>query len=250
MFAGTIPKMIRYLLGVDDADSTKSQSTGDLICRLAESMQAEPLVEPLGVTRHVLVLNKHIRYTAHNSAICMVLDAGDMESVWEMARDFLSLESDRRCNAGLCMARLDAIPRDVMAWGRRAQVEQLTLEEAQEVAAKARIRTATIKGTGAGLIGALAAIGLHREGNDGRFLWLAGLHDLTGHISVGDILEHSKLERICTLEGVEVPAGEVIAISEVPRALLKDGLATLFVEQRKHRWCTVDKERLKRFIAS
>jgi hypothetical protein len=237
--------MLRYLMGVDDSDSAKSPSTGDLVRRLAELLQVERQVEPQGVTRHQLLVKKQIRYTAHNSAMCILLDAEDIEGVWETARDFLSFESERGSNPGLCLSRWDNVSQDVIAWGRRAKEELLTMEDAQGVASRSRVRMAAIKGEGTGVIGALAAVGLHRQGNDGRFVWLPGLFTLQGTHSVGDIFDKSGIDRVCTLEEVELPIGDIVEVGAWVRPVLRNGQATLYVEQKKDGWVVLDKEHVK-----
>lgn len=236
---------MKYLIGVDDADSPKLPTTGELVRRLAESLQRDRVAEPQGVTRHQLLAKKHIPYAAHNSAICLSVDAEDMEGVWETARDFMALESERHSNAGLCIGPWEAVGRDVIAWGRRAKEALLAIEEAQQVAAKSRVRLGVVKGNGNGVIGALAAIGLHREGNDGRFLWLPGLFELHSRCSVGEILERSAIDRVCSLQEVELPIGELVEIGDGARPVLRNGQAMLYVEEKKYGWTVLDKERVK-----
>lgn len=241
--------MMRCLIGVDDADSLKSPTTGELLRRLAESLESDPVADPRGVTRHQLLAKKKIPYTAHNSAVCMSVDTSDMEALREMVRDFLSLESERHSNVGLGVSRWESVTHEVIAWGRRAKEEVLTLDEAREVAAKSRVRLAAVKGNGNGMIGALAAIGLHRGGNDGRFVWLPGLQELEGKRSVGDILERFAIDRICSLEEVELPVAEVVELGEWARPVLRNGQATLYVEQTKRGWAVLEKERIKELSA-
>jgi hypothetical protein len=237
--------MIRYLIGVDDTDSLKSPTTGELVRRLAGSLQVESLVEPRGVTRHQLLVKKQIPYTAHNSAVCMSVDTADMEGIWETVRDFLAFESERHSNVAVCISRWDAVGREVMAWGRRAKEELLTLEQAQQLAAKSHVRSVALKGNGMGLIGALAALGLHREGDDGRFLWMPGLLDLQGSHSVAGIFEKTGIERVCTLDEVELPLAETVELGDWTRPVLRHGQATLYVEEKKHGWFVLDKEHVK-----
>ena len=237
--------MMRYLIGVDDADSAKAPTTGELVRRLAESLLVEHMVEPQGVTRHQLLVKKQIPYTAHNSSICLSVDAGDMEGVWETARDFLALESERHSNVGLCLSRWDAVSQELIAWGRRAKTEVLSVEDAEQLATKAHVRTAALRGNGLGLIGALAAIGLRRDGNDGRFLWLPGLLQLQGKHSVAEIFETSAIDRVCSLDEVELPMGELVEMGEWARPVLRNGQATLYVEEKKHGWFVLDKEHVK-----
>ncbi len=235
----------KFLIGVDDSDSAKSPSTGDLVRRLAELLQVERQVAPRGVTRHQLLVKKQIPYTAHNSAICVAIEAEDVEGVWETARDFLSFESERGSNAGLCLCQNESVKQEVIDWGHRAKEEVLKLEEAQQVASRSNVRAAIIKGNGTGLIGALAAVGLHREGNDGRFVWLPGLFDLQGACSVGDIFKKSGIDRVCTLEGVELPITDIVEVGAWTRPMLRNGEATLFVERKKNGWVVLDKEHVK-----
>lgn len=237
--------MSRYLIGIDDTDGREASGTSPLSRRLAEWLQNDHLAEPNGITRHQLSMKKQIEYTAHNSAVCISLDTDNLDGVWETTRDFLALESDRKSNAGLCLGRWETIGHDVVDWGRRAKKELLLLEDAQQLAAKSHVRFAGLKGSGAGVIGALAAIGLHREGNDGRFIWLPGLRELQGRRSVGEIFELTAVDRVCTLDDVELPIKEWIDLDDGTRPLLHNGQATLYVAEKKHGWVALDKERVR-----
>ncbi len=236
---------MRYLVGIDDTDSLGRPGTAVLARRLVEWLQNDRLVEANGITRHQLSMKKRIVYTAHNSAICISLDTANVEGVWETARDFLVLESDPASNTGLCLSRWESISHDVIDWGHRAKKEVLTLEDAQAAAAKSHVRGAALKGSGAGVIGALAAVGLHREGNDGRFLWLPGLPELQGKYSVGEIFERTAIDRVCTLDEIELPIDALVEVGEWPRPVLRNGQATLYVEEKKHGWTVLGKERVK-----
>ena len=238
-------EMLRYLIGIDDTDGRDGSGTAPLSRQLAEWLQNDHLAEPNGITRHQLSTKKQIDYTVHNSAVCLSLDTGNVEAVWETTRDFLALESDRRSNVGLCLSRWESISHDVIAWGQRAKKEVLTLDEARQLATKSHVRFAELKGSGVGLIGALAAIGLHREGNDGRFIWLPGLPDLQGRISVGEIFEKSAVDRVCTLDELELPISTLVDLGDWARPVLRNGQATLYVEEKKHGWAVLGKEQVK-----
>jgi hypothetical protein len=233
------------LIGVDDTDTAKVPGTGTLVRRLAEWLMADRLAEAYGITRHQLLAHPRIRYTGHNTAVCLVLEARNMEEVWETARDFLALDSALESNASLCLGRWDAIGRDVIELGKRAKSEVLTLQDARQVAARSRVRFEAVRGNGDGIIGAVAALGLHRDGNDGRYLWLPGLEELQGKHPVDEVLKRTPIDRVCSLEGAELPLDAVVDFGEWTRPLLRDGQATLLVEQRKHGWYALDKERVK-----
>ncbi len=230
---------------MDDTDSPDRPGTAVLARRLAEWLRNDHMAEANGITRHQLLMKKRIPYTAHNSAVCILVDTDNMEGVWETTRDYLALESDPTSNTGLCLSRWEAVGHDLIHWGHLAKKEVLTLEDAQSLATKAHVRAAALKGSGAGVIGALAAVGLHREGNDGRFLWLPGLPQLQGKYSVGEIFERSAIDRVCTLDGVALPIQELVEIGDWTRPVLRNGQATLYVEEKKHGWAVLGKERVK-----
>ena len=68
----------------------------------------------------------------------------------------------------------------IVEWGRRAKVEVLSMDEAYEIAAGAGIHLEGLTGEKTGVIGALAAVGLRRSGQDGRFLELGELRHVIG----------------------------------------------------------------------
>ncbi|HSB00583.1 MAG TPA: hypothetical protein VLE49_08030, partial [Anaerolineales bacterium] len=88
-------------------------------------------------------------------------------------------------------------------------------------------------------------IGLHRAGNDGRFLWLPGLRELKGKYLVAEVIARAHVERVCTLEHVELPPEETIDVGEWVRPILKNGQSTLYVEEQNHEWHILSKEHIK-----
>lgn len=239
---------MRYLFGIDDTDDTKSPGTDALIRRLAEWLQADRLAQPYGITSHQLYAHKPVEYTGHNTCICLSLEAENVEAVWETVRDFLALGSSAKANPGLALGRWDAVSRDIIDLGQRAKGQAVTLEEVQQAAARSRLRYAAVRGDGRGVVGAVAAVGLHRGGNDGRYSWLPGLTELQGKHPVNEILERTRIDRVCALDGRELPISTLIDMGDSPRPVLRDGQATLLVEEKKHGWSVLDKEQVKRLL--
>jgi hypothetical protein len=131
-------------------------------------------------------------------------------------------------------------------FGRRAKVEVLTMLEAQETASKSRIRCEGLTGTGGGIIGALAGIGLHRDGNDGRFLWLPGLRELKGKYPIADVIAKGNIERVCTFNHDDLSNEMVVDVGEWIRPVLRNGKSTLNVEEKNHKWHIISKDHIKR----
>lgn len=237
--------MTRYLIGIDDTDNLETRGTGHRVRQLAEWLAENHLAEPGSITRHQLLVDPRIPYTSHNSSACLSVETEQEENVWQGARQFLLLTSADGSDVGLCIAEWGQIRDDVLSFGARAKVEVLTMADAREIAERSRIRCEGLTGTGGGIIGALAGIGLHRAGNDGRFLWLPGLRELKGKYPVADVVVKGHIARICTLDGHELLPEEMIDVGEWVRPILRDGKSTLYVEEQNHEWHILSKDRIK-----
>lgn len=237
---------MRILLGIDDTDNLESRGTGHRVRQLADWLKENKLASPLGITRHQLLVDSQIPYTSHNSSACLAIETEQSNEVWEAAREFLLRESAVGSDAGLCLAEWNSISEDILDWGRKAKVTVLSMPEAQETASRSAIRCEGLTGTHGGIIGSLAAIGLHRAGDDGRYLWLPGLRELKGKYLVHEICELGHIDRVCTLEQVELKPDTVVDVGEWIRPILKNGKATLYVEENHHEWNIISKDQIKR----
>jgi hypothetical protein len=132
-----------------------------------------------------------------------------------------------------------------MEFGRRAKREVLAAGEAEQMAVDFRIRLAGLTGTGGGIIGALAGAGLRQSGADGRFLWLPGLRELKGEYPVSQICAEAHIDRVCTIGGMDLAPETLVDVGEWVRPILRDGQATLYVEQQNQGWYGLSKDRIK-----
>jgi hypothetical protein len=237
---------MHYLLGVDDTDNLESRGTGHRVRQLGDWLAEMKLAKPRGITRHQLLVDPRIPYTSHNSSACVAVDTQKPDDVWEASREFLLRESAQGSDAGLTLAEWNSISVEVLDFGRRAKLEVLTMLEAEQTASRSQIRCEGLTGTHGGIIGALSAIGLHRAGNDGRFLWLPGLRELKGKYQVSELCTMGNIERVCTLNNSELNPKSIVDIGEWIRPILRDGKATLFVEENNHEWNIISKEHIKK----
>jgi hypothetical protein len=236
---------MKYLIGIDDTDNLESRGTGYRVRELVEWLSDNNLAVPLGITRHQLLVDPRIPYTSHNSSACLAVDSDQAENLWNACRQFLLLTSADGSDVGLCLARWNSITEEVPAFGYRAKLEVLTLLEAQETASRSGIRREGLTGTGGGVVGALAGIGLHRAGNDGRFLWLPGLRRLKGKYPIEEIIARGHIERVCTVEDEELSLENIVDVGEWVRPVLRNGKSTLYVEEQNHEWHILSKDRIK-----
>jgi len=164
-------------IGIDDTDNETSPGTGRMARRLS-SVLAERGARELGITRHQFLKDSRIPFTSHNSGACVAVEwAGEIEGlnfVTKLIADWSADGSD----PGVCIVDVESVRPAIIDWGWAATRRVLTMDHAQLVARDYGIQLHALGGTGQGIIGAMASVGLRADGNEGRFLHLPGLRDL------------------------------------------------------------------------
>ena len=239
----------QILIGIDDTDNAESHGTGRRARQLGEMLAAGGLAEVDGITRHQLLIDPRIPYTSHNSSACVLVRTTDdrLSDLIAAARSFLLHESAPGSDAGLCVADRSQITATHQDFGRRAKREVLTLDQARDCARRGGLTLEGLTGTGGGIIGALAAVGLRASGDDGRFLWLKGIREISGVYQVEQLQQMTRIDNVQTIEGAEIPLTDRVELGPWIRPLLKAGRAVLLVEpdDEAHLWRVVEKERVK-----
>ncbi len=240
---------MRYLIGIDDTDNLESRGTGFRARCLGQELADAGFGELTGISRHQLYVHPDIRYTSHNSSLCLGLDStgADTGALVAHCREFLRRESADGSDAAFCIADAATVAEPVHAYGRRAKSEVLTQTVARELAAAEGFHLEGVTGDEGGVIGALAAVGLRHAGNDGRFVWVRRVRDLSGALSTAELLQTTGIDVIRTLAGEVPPDDALISIEPWPRPVLLDGRAVLLVQQAEkpdgnHDWELVPRE--------
>jgi hypothetical protein len=229
--------MAKVLIGIDDTDNRQSPGTGKLARQLVAELERMGGLF-LGTTGHQFLVDARIPYTGHNRGICVAVDwAGeleDLEFVFDLVRGWSAEGSD----PGVCLAMAEDVGPDVVAWGERALREVLTMEEAVGLAQRGGLRLRGLGGTGGGVIGALASVGLRVGGSEGRFVDLPGLRELGETVTVERLAQMGIELEYRTGGGEEVclaGAKDVCKTRGWVRPRLVRGLPVLGV-----RWSAVD----------
>lgn len=238
---------MRILIGVDDTDNLETEGTGHRVRTLCQQLADRGLARGLGITRHQLLVSPQIPYTSHNSSACleMEVERERVDELWAYCRAFLLAESAPGSDAGLCLAAFEQADAQVRAFGERAKREVLQKTDAESLANAKRIRLEGLTGSGGGIIGALAGIGLHAAGADGRFLWMPDLRELKGRIPAGELCERTGIGAVMTLDGRIIAPHEVVDLGVWPRPILRGGQAILLVEEDRDGWHCLAKELVK-----
>jgi tRNA(Ile2) C34 agmatinyltransferase TiaS len=229
------------LVGLDDTDNQQSRGTGRLARELAAMLANN--FEVLGVTRHQLLVDERIPYTSHNSSACILLrPAGGtaltpevLDGIFESIRSAMLADFQAGSDPGLCVAT-EAEALKVAAFGRRAQQEVVSQQEARSLAAAHGIRLEGLGGTQDGVIGALSAAGLAAQGEDGRYLLIGTSRDLSGLQPLAAVLQ-TGISDVRTLDGAPVSEGLVLA--DKLRPARRSAHPVLLVEWQEDHWLPV-----------
>lgn len=231
---------MKILICMDDTDNLDSIGTGQLLENLCAELEARRLAKGGYVTRHQLLIHEDIPYTSHNSAMCCAAEAADVPAVTAAAKAYLEAHAAPGSDPGLCVLRLSPGERydELIAFGRRAQTEVLRKADAYATAARfpETLSLSEHGGTGDGVIGALAGVGLRLSGSDGR---------VKGKIrpkAEGEVRTAAAfraeygVEQIVTESGAPLPEGEQILFREPTKAVLLDHQVTLVVLREGDFW--------------
>lgn len=246
---------ITLLIGIDDTDNLDTRGTGFRARQLANGLQANALATTHGITRHQLLVDPRIPYTSHNSSACLrVTPRGHLEAIREFCRAYLLSESATGADAGLCLAST-AAARTVIDFGLTAQREVLDQDTARRAASTADIYLEGLTGTRGGIIGALAGVGLHAQGDDGRYIWVRHIRELDDScITIRELLDTTGIDRVVVVDGPDVTAQDRarVALGRWARPVRIGGHAVLLVERNTDEsadFVVAAKQRIKDFQA-
>ncbi len=246
---------MRVLLAVDDTDNLESIGTGHLAEAIAQDVERKGWGKRSYVTRHQLLVHPDVPYTSHNSSMCFTvdMDGAHLEALVSHAAGFLEKESAPGSDPGLCVAVADRLERteELIAFGERAKQAVVKKDEALELAGRLGIHLSEHGGTGGGVIGALAAVGLRLSGNDGRLRGHLEIENVNGVATVRDICAHPSVGSVLTLDGAVLRDEEAVLLSGWKvKAVLQGGGPVLLVmpsESEDARWRTCPREILKAY---
>lgn len=244
---------MRFYIGIDDTDNLESRGTGFRCRELAALLIAKGLGDVIGISRHQLLFDKRIPYTSHNSSGCIEIETENISKVTDISRQYLIENGAEGSDVGLCIAEAEKISTDVIQWGLNAKKEILTKPDAVNLAKQNNILLEGLTGTQDGIIGALAAVGLRKSGNDGRYVWVKGkeLRELTETVFTIEALKKiTLLESVINLQGDTISDNEKIYTGEWYRPVLKNNQITIFAEaingKTDYEWSVLSKEHIKR----
>ena len=178
--------MATILIGIDDTDNETSRGTGWLARQLSAECCRRGLRE-VGVTRHQFPLDSRIPYTSHNSGACVAVASEGGAAQADFAFGFVAERAAQGSDPGVCVTDAESVSPAVVAFARRAAANVVKMNEALALAKAEGIPLRPMGGTGLGVIGSLASVGLRVDGNSGRFIELPGLRELADRVRAEDL---------------------------------------------------------------
>lgn len=221
------------LIGIDDTDTLESTGTGRMARDLADYLISLGMGSSLGVSRHQLLVDDRIPYTSHNSSLCIGLKTDiPPKAFYGPSIEFLKKNFREGSDPGLCISSPNQITDHIKDFGLRAQREVLSKNQASDLAAEHGIFLVELGGTGEGIIGSLAGVGLRVEGNSGRYIDLPGIRDIKGTVTVSDLLARTDIESVINIKGSVLAGDETIDSRDWMRPSLVNGQPVLRVRPR------------------
>ena len=214
-------------VGIDDTDLLDTPGTNQLARVLVQVVADE--YQCLRITRHQLLDDPRVPYTSHNGSASILLEPlghpdrlGLIQRLRERMQQWFVPGSD----PGLCVA--EAVPTTVVDFGRRCQQALVTQETALTLASDCGIHLEGLGGTNGGVIGALAAVGLSAQANDGRLVQIGTWpDDLSGPQDIATLAARDVEVRDFDTQ-VPIRHG-VVDVGKHLRPNLRAGRAVLFV---------------------
>ncbi len=249
---------MNIFLSIDDTDNLDSQGSGQLSEILASELHFSGLASQCSnITRHQLFFHDAIPYTSHNSSMCFsaVIADHNLNEVIQFSKQFLKKNSAPGSDPGLCVAENGAPSGHelLISFGLKAKHTILTKQEAYFLAQQTGVHLSEHGGTGDGIIGALAGIGLRMHGSDGRVRgWLTP--EQSGQMTTPrHLCSHPGIDDVVDNEGRRLTGDTPIKLTdEKVKAVFLNHRQVIAVNRTEKspghaEWATLSKAEVKQF---
>ncbi|MGI6205730.1 MAG: hypothetical protein ACOYJI_03740 [Anaerovoracaceae bacterium] len=227
--------MEKFLICVDDTDDvTKRTSTGEITEKIGKRLEMEGGRIIDGISRHQLLLSEAVRYTSHNSSMCLEMEFEeiDPERIVEVCEEIIRHEMASTADPGLavCSLRELADPEPLIVFGVEAKKEVKRKQEAYQLAERTDgVFLEELGGSGDGVIGALAGIGLRLSRSDGSLRGKKAA-DLEGKsVSADELCRRTGAEAVVTSDGRTIGGNESVYVSKFVKLMYFNGRKCIFV---------------------
>lgn len=240
------------LVCIDDTDNLESPGTGHLAETLRHDIEMLYGARTERITRHQLYVCDDIPYTSHNSAMCFRagIPPESLDEIIRYSREMLVKHSAEGSDPGLCVAVADRITdRDeLIRFGLDATKKVLCKEDAVRLAERMNVHLSEHGGTGGGIIGALAGVGLRLFGNNGRFKGWLKIDDSERNMQVDMLCSRFDINEVRSVDGKMIPGEGVVILQDKVKTVLLGGKSVLLVQEvNPGVWVNAGKDIVRRY---
>jgi hypothetical protein len=229
-----------WTVGIDDTDMPGIGGTGQLARRIAVEIDTMAIGTARGVTRHQLYEGSGVPKTSRNSSAAITFGGvGDSAELFETVCAIVIRDAIKGSDPGVAM--LSGAPNiGIVSFARRAQAGLVIQSEARQMAEMANVVLVGLGGTDDGVIGALCAAALRADGNDGRYVGLVGIRDLSGVVTAAELIDRSGIVAVVDGESVPLSGSSELRIGDWLRPRLIGGQPVLVARRGKEGWVNAD----------
>ena len=220
---------MNYLISIDDTDDvTKAVSTGGIAEEIGRVLTKEGGRIRDGISRHQLLLSDEIAYTSHNSAMCIEIEIDAVQSgrIIEICEKIIKENMAKAADPGLAVCAADRVsdPKRLIDFGFEAKKKVRKKDEDYALAASTDgVFLKELGGSGAGVIGALAGIGLRLSSSDGTLRGKEG-KDLAGRVvKAAEICRRFDADMVVCGDGNVLAGDSPVRIDEFIKLMYFDG---------------------------
>ena len=246
--------MAEILVCIDDTDNLESKGTGHLAEILRHDIETLFGGKTTRITRHQLFVSDDIPYTSHNSTMCFKceIETCYIDEMIHYAGELLEKMSAEGSDPGLCVAVSDSINEreKLISFGCDATCRVLTKELAYKLAEETGIHLSEHGGTGGGVIGAIAGVGLRLGGNNGRFKGWLDVKETDRLITAEKITCNYDIDEVREVCGRVIHPGETVILDERIKTVLLEGRCVLPVKRKtgeSSEWINLSKEEIRKY---
>ncbi len=249
---------MKYMVCIDDTDMPGTKGTGWLAQELCEKLEKNHMGSCSAISRHQLFVHEDIPFTSHNSSMCfeLTLKNQEMEPIIRYMANFLETRSEEGSDPGLCVAAFDKTlaRKELIRFGKMAKDTVSCKADAYDIARQTGIHLSEHGGTGDGVVGAVAGIGLRLSGNDGRYRGWYHLGTPGSIVSVDELCNYPFIDKLMTKSGTILSSDMSVSIgSEKTKTVRMDNKQVVVVlkneaaEQTGVKYRTITKQEAKQY---
>lgn len=229
-----------YLISIDDTDDvTKSTSTGKIAELIGKQLKESGGRVEDGISRHQLLLSDEIAYTSHNSSMCidMEIDGWNLMEITELAEKIVRENMAPGSDPGLAVCELPRLssPEELITFGFEAKQQVKSKADAYTLAAATDgVILKELGGSGIGVIGALAGIGLRLSRSDGSLRGKKGEELAGSRISAGEICRKFGAAMVVCGDGSPVEENTGVLVDKFIKLMYFDGHKCCIVRRNEN----------------